>query len=154
MIPLRILAVLLLAVFFAGCDVVDDIKALKADIRALRVYLMAQPSPLGCHAPGMHEYSNTCYYRLQITDDKDKAKGRYKGKFASDVYEKDVKDCEEAKKTLRPEFKDLAYDCPKPEDNPGRDVIYTFRVEGNPVLEVGKIYDFDSVPETRFLAKR
>ena len=71
-----------------------------------------------------------------------------------DVYEQDVKDCEEAKKNLRPEFKDLAYDCPrKPGDNPGNDVIYTFKVEGKPVLEVGKVYEFDSIPKRNFWQK-
>ena len=151
---LRGLAVLLFVMVFTGCDVVDDIKALKADIRALRVYLMALPSPQGCRAPGMHEYSTSCYYKIQITDDKDKAQGQYKGRTAPEVYEQSVKDCEEAKKTLRPEFKDLAYECPKASEYPDREVSYTFKVEGKPVLDVGRVYEFDSIPDTKLLAKR
>ena len=89
MITLRLVSVFVFTALLAGCDQIktieQDVKALKADIKALRVYLMSQPGPQECHPPGMHEYSTSCYYKLEITDDKDKAHGRYKGKIAKAV---------------------------------------------------------------------
>src|SRR4029079_2313020 len=159
MTTLRLVSVLVFTAVLTGCDQIktieQDVKALKADIKALRVYIMSQPNPQECHPPGMHEYSTSCYYKLEITDDKDKAHGRYKGKIARTVYEQSIKDCEAAKKTLKPEFKDLVYDCEtKVEDYPDTDRVYTFKVDGKPVLDVGKVYEFDSIPDTRLLAKR
>jgi hypothetical protein len=159
MMTVRLVAVLIFTALLTGCDQVksieQDVKALKADIKALRVFLMSQPSPRDCRPPGMHEYSTTCYYKLEITDDKDKARGRYQGKIAHEVYEKSVKDCADAKQHLRDEFKDLPYECESNADQyPDTNVIYTFKVDGTQVLDKGKVYEFDSIPDTKLLAKR
>ena len=153
MIVLRLVVVFIFTALLAGCGLLDDIKALKTDIRAMRIYLMALPAPEQCRGPGVYESTQSCYYKLLITEDKDKGTGLFKGRIAPEVYEENVKDCEKAKGDLRPEYQDLPYDCRIPKEFPGKDIEYGFQVDGNPKLIKGETYPFMSVPGSNYLKK-
>ena len=49
---LTLLAVFIVTALLTGCDVVDDIRALKADVAALRTYVIALPINNPCGDPG------------------------------------------------------------------------------------------------------
>jgi hypothetical protein len=128
-----------------------EIKALKADIKAMRVYLQSLPEPYECRGPGMQETSLSCYYKIKITDTKYGEKGLYKGVIAEDVYKASVEQCKNAMKDLRAEFEHLRYECEKPDEQPYKDVVYAFYVDGNPKLKVNEVYEFESVSGSRHL---
>src|SRR5437867_3305934 len=73
MIVLRLLAVLIFSALLTGCDVGEDVKALKGEISALKDDITALktriqyyfPKP-PCNPPGKHSI-DSCFYRLKIT---------------------------------------------------------------------------------------
>jgi hypothetical protein len=141
---LVVVVVLLLAGKFA-LDIDGDVRALKTNIRALTVYLQSLPAPNQCGGPGMQASSLSCNYKIKITDTKYSDKGLYKGVIAPEVYAASETQCKNAMKTLKPEFEYLRYECEKPEDQPFKDVVYAFYVDGNPKLKVNEVYDFENV---------
>jgi hypothetical protein len=153
--PLEIVAVLLV-LFLAGWFaylIVTDIRALKTNIGALRVYLQSLPAPNECNGPGMQASSLSCEYKIKITDAKNGDKGLYKGIIDASVYAKSKEQCEQAMQSLKPEFKDLKYECESPDMQPYKDVVYVFYVDGNPKLKVNEVYDFENVSGSTHLIK-
>jgi len=182
----RVLSVLPLIVVLTGCMIEDiksdvtalksdiktlkdrDVMALKGDIKALKAYLAFTPVPDQCKMPGEQDSAKTCLYKLKITDDKEKAKGLYKGRVHPDVYLENAKACPAVNKTLLPEYASLAYECPPLKDDngnatdfskrsrwyPDTEIEYTFEVDGHPMMTIGDTAEFESVPGTTHLKKK
>lgn len=162
---LRLLAVFPMIVMLTGCMIESDVRALRSDIKALKVYLASTPLPDQCLPPGEQQSSKRCYYKLQITDNKDQAHGRFTGRVHPDVFKANAADCPKVNETLLPEYKSLAYDCPPLDGSidfsknshfyPDTEIEYTFNVDGNPMLSVGpSSVDFESIPDSKHLRQK
>jgi hypothetical protein len=162
MIALRLLLVLIVSSLVTGCNVSDDIKAvradistdfkaidadiksLKTDIKMLRNFLASFPTPTQCPDPGVHS-SRICHYQFTITKQLDAKKAWYSGQIPKKVVEEAYTGCE----AMRKKNSDLEnYQCVDPKMYKYWE--YAFIVEGE-ALKEQHTYEFVSNPMTDHL---
>ena len=95
-------AVLIIGLLLVGWLVFNDVKMLKADVTALKRFLVTFPPPKSCKPPGEHTPWK-CYYELDITqvhkDEKGSPNRVFSGKVAKSLVDRDAVYCvTEAKK--------------------------------------------------------
>lgn len=146
MIALRLFLVLVVSSLLSGCNVSDDIKAMKADVNALKVdikmlrsFLSSFPTPTQCPEPGERS-ARVCHYTLKITKAIDVNKGWFRATIPEKVVTDGKIDCEEARKK-DPDL--MNYPCLDP--GTFHYWEYAFIVDGKKPSE-GKTYEFENEP--------
>jgi hypothetical protein len=157
MIVLKLVAAFSFTALLTGC-ILEDIKS---DIKAGKERAALSTVPGQCDLPGIQEGPKKCKFLLLMTDPdpRDKAKGLVSAKIDPKVYEDNAKDCPIVNRNLLEQYKGLAYDCPAltldftkaSPTYPDTEAEYTFFVEGHPKLEIGKTYEFESIPGSKHL---
>jgi hypothetical protein len=154
---LRLLAVFIVTALFTGCDLGDDLQTLKADIAALRTYVISLPVNNLCEIGT--ESSRVCTFQLKITDDADKASHLYIGTTDPDLYKKDPEVCKKAshKDKRRKGYDKLPWDCDDYNGDdkpyPGQDTEFAFYVDNDTDIKKGGAYLFKNVPYKTHLKK-
>jgi hypothetical protein len=139
---------------------ISEIKAVKADVgllktemKSLRIYLTAFPSPGQCAPPGMERTSRICPYDVIITGitSTEKGKNLYRGIIDPAVYKTSSEACKAMLKTVRDEFKPVMPACREPNDYPGSTNSYAFEVDGQKLEVRDSPYHLVNVPGTTHL---
>jgi hypothetical protein len=149
----RLLAVIIVPALLGGCDVGDDIRALKADIAALRTLVMALPLTNKCGEIGV-ETSKVCTYQLKVTDDTDKANHLYIGIIDPGLYKQDPEVCKKGSQMKRRKgFENLPWDCDEIYPDPDSATEYAFHVDNDTDIKKGGTYQFRNVAYKTHLKK-
>jgi len=143
MIILRSLIVLIFSPLLTGC-VLENVEKLKTDVRLLKSYLRAQPSPRDCGPPGTSQ-PMICNYRLIV---KNISGDLFQGYVDPEVVRDGVTSCQNLfeNKTYEDDT-DMIYKgfkCLK-EDN-YRYFLYEFTIEGTKPSN-GPV-DLNNIPNT------
>jgi hypothetical protein len=154
MTVLRSLGALILVTMMTGCGMIERITS---DVAAVKTYLRGMLVPGQCRVPGDEDGPKSCYYRLEMADPdpRDKEKGLFSAKISPEVYTKSLEDCKRTNERIVAKYHALKYDCQeRVEDYPDRDIVYTFRIEGETNgLTPGQRVDLESVPGSKHLRK-
>jgi hypothetical protein len=145
MMRLKTFAVAIVATFLVGCDLPDDIRALKTDIRAFKAYLRSIPPPNDCGFPGTPQ-PRLCYYKLKVKPDGKAPKGSFIGHIPKEVVEEGYTACMEYKDKIP----DKDFACQEAKSY--RYAWFGFKIYGDiPDLTKNVAYEFVNVPNSDFL---
>ena len=144
---LRLAIALTFTLLLTGCDAVEDVHKLKADVKGLKAYITSFPPPNTCLPPGTPQ-ARICYYKLSVKIF-DKQRGLYKGHVSPTLVKSSEAACKESREAVLkeyPEWQDSK--CPNTQEYMYTE--YGFKVEGAPT-ELKGDHEFVSIPHTEYL---